>query len=182
MSAMTMLPLRPDGWTVADLDLIPDDWPYRYELVDGALLVSPPPPNAHNLAANQLAYLLHAVLDRQWVSLTPGAIEFGLRDWRQPDLLVMARAALTKKYAAPGDALLAVEVMSPSSVGTDRLVKPNQYAAAGIAHFWRFEPVEQLLITYVLADGVYCETGRYIDEVDVDDPVPLRFCVADLLP
>lgn len=182
MSAMTTLPLRPDGWTVDDLDLIPDDWPYRYELVDGSLLVSPPPPNAHNLAANQLAHLLHAVLDRQWVSLTPGAVEFGHRDWRQPDLLVMARAALSKKYSAPGDALLAVEVMSPSSVGTDRLVKPRQYAAAGIENFWRLKPLEAVLITYVLDGGVYRETGRFTDEVVIDHPVALRFAVADLLP
>ncbi|HVM26951.1 MAG TPA: Uma2 family endonuclease [Mycobacteriales bacterium] len=182
MSAMTMLPLRPDGWTVDDLDLIPEDWPFRYELVDGSLLVSPPPPNAHNLVANSLSHLLHPVLDRKWVSLTPGGVEFGRCDWRQPDLLVMARAALSKKYAAPGDALLAVEVMSPSSVGTDRLVKPHQYAAAGIVHFWRFEPVEAVLITHVLDDGVYRETARYTDEVTIDEPVTLRFRVADLLP
>lgn len=182
MTAVTLLPLRPDGWTVDDLELIPDDWPYRYELVDGSLLVSPPPPNAHNLVANQLAHLLHAVLDRTWVSLTPGAVECGIRDWRQPDLLVMARAALSKKYAAPGDALLAVEVMSPSSVSTDRLVKPNQYSAAGIVHFWRFEPVEAVLITHVLDGGLYRETGRFDDDVAIDAPVRLRFRIADLLP
>lgn len=182
MSAMTILPMRPDGWTVDDLDLIPDDWPFRYELVDGALLVSPPPPNAHNLVAEQLSHLLFVALDRRWVSLSPGAVEFGIRDWRQPDLLVMSRAALSKKYAAPGDALLAVEVMSPSSVSTDRLVKPNQYALAGIVHFWRFEPGEAVLITHVLDGGVYRETGRFTDEVAIDEPVPLRFRIADLLP
>jgi Uma2 family endonuclease len=144
--------------------------------------VSPPPPNAHNLVAEQLSHILFTVLDREWVSLSPGAVEFGVRDWRQPDLLVMARAALTKKYAAPGDALLAVEVMSPSSVGNDRLVKPHQYAGAGIVHFWRFEPVEAVLITHVLEGDVYRETGRYTDEVVIEEPVALRFQVADLLP
>ena len=180
MSAMTTLPLRPDGWTVEDLDLLPDDPPFRYELVDGTLLVSPPPPNAHNLAANELSHRLFAVLDRGWVVLTPGALEFGLRDWRQPDLLVVARAALTKKYTAPGDARLAVEVMSPSSVSTDRLVKPNQYAAAGIEHFWCYEPAVGVLRTHVLDGGVYRETGRYTDEVAIEQPVSLRFRLADL--
>lgn len=182
MTAMTTLPLRPDGWTVADLELLPDDPPFRYELVDGTLVVSPPPPNAHNLFANELSHLLHGALAREWLVLASGAVEFGLRDWRQPDLLVMARSAVSKKYAAPGDVLLALEVMSPSSISTDRLVKPHQYATAGIPHFWRYEPKTHVLITHELADDVYRETGRFTDEVVVEVPVPLRFRLADLLP
>jgi hypothetical protein len=38
---LTVLP-RDHDWTVADLDLLPDDG-FRYELVDGVLLVSPTP-------------------------------------------------------------------------------------------------------------------------------------------
>lgn len=126
MSAVTTLPLRPDGWTVADLELLPDDPPFRYELV-------------------------------------------------------VRREALQRKYAQPGEALLAVEVMSPSSVSTDRVTKPAQFAAAGIPHFWRFEPAEQVLWTYRLDGDVYRETGQFTDEVDITEPVPLRFRLADLV-
>lgn len=62
-----------------------------------------------------------------------------------------------------------------------RLVKPNQYAAAGIAYFWRFEPVEAVLITHALDGDVYRETGRFTDDVAIDDPAVLRFRVRDLL-
>jgi Uma2 family endonuclease len=182
MSAMTTLPLRPDGWTVEDLELLPDDAPFRYELVDGTLLVSPPPPNAHNLFANELGYLLRGTMSRDWRVLAPGAVEFDIRNWRSPDLLVVRREALRRKWAQPGEALLALEVMSPSSVSTDRVTKPEQYAAAGIPHFWRFEPPEQVLWTYQLDGDVYRETGRFDDEVVVDEPVALRFRLADLLP
>lgn len=174
MTTMTSLPLRPDGWTVADLELLPDDG-LRYELVDGALLVTPPPPNAHNLYANELSHLLHGALSREWVVLAPGAIEFDVRNWRMPDLVVVARECVRRKYARPGETLLAVEVMSPSSVSTDRLVKPAQFAAAGIPHYWRIEPAEPVLVTHVLTDGVYRETGRFTGEVVVEEPVPLRF-------
>ena len=37
------IPVRDDGFTVDDLDEMPDDG-RRYELVDGVLLVSPAPP------------------------------------------------------------------------------------------------------------------------------------------
>jgi Uma2 family endonuclease len=182
MSAMTTLPFRPDGWTVDDLELLPDDPPFRYELVDGTLVVSPPPPNAHNLFANELGYLLHDVLSREWVVLSPGAVEFDVRNWRSPDLLVIRREVLARKYARPGEALLALEVMSPSSISTDRVAKPAQYASAGIPYFWRFEPPTQVLITHELSGEVYRETGRFTDEVALDVPVALRFRLADLLP
>ncbi len=181
MSVMTLLPLDSDGWTVADLERLPDD-ELRYELVDGALLVTPPPPNAHNLFANELGYLLRAVLPREWAVLAPGALEFDIHNWRAPDLLVMRREAVQRKYARPDESLLAVEVMSPSSVSTDRLVKPAQFAAAGIVHYWRIEPAEPILITHILAGDVYRETGRYTDEVALDEPVLLTFRLADLMP
>ena len=69
--------------------------------------------------------------------------------------------------------------MSRSSVSTDRIAKPAQYAAAGIPHFWRLEP--DALLTHVLDGETYRETGRFADEVVVDEPVALRFPLAQLL-
>lgn len=181
MTAVTTLPLGADGWTVDDLERLPDDG-LRYELVDGALLVTPPPPNDHNLFANELGYLLRGMLSRDWVVLAPGAVEFDVRNWRSPDLLVVRRKALQHKYARPDEALLAMEVMSPSSVSTDRLTKPAQFAAAGIPHYWRIEPAEPVLITHRLEGSVYRETGRHLGEVVLDEPVPLRFHLAELMP
>jgi Uma2 family endonuclease len=183
MSAVTILPMRPDGWTVPDLDLLPDDPPFHYELVDGALIVSPPPGGLHNYAANELGYLLRGVVGAEWAVLSPGSIEFDVRNWREPDVLVVTRECLReRKYPTPGDALLAVEVMSPTSVGTDRISKPAQFAAAGIPHYWRYEPDQPAFVSHVLSEGVYRETGRFTDEVAVDIPVTLRFRLADLLP
>jgi Uma2 family endonuclease len=183
MSAMTILPMRPDGWTVADLDLLPDDPPFRYELVDGALVVSPPPVGRHNYAAGELAHLLRGVVDSPWAVLSPGSVEFDVRNWREPDVLVVTRECLReRKYPLPGDCLLAIEVMSPTSVGTDRISKPAQYAAAGIPHYWRYEPGEPVFVTHDLRAGVYRETGRFSDDVVIDSPVALRFALTDLLP
>ena len=182
MSTMTTLPLTSDRWTVDDLGRLPDDG-LRYELVDGALLVTPPPTPQHDLVATELGHLLHAALPREWVVLLPGSIELGVHDHRLPDLVVVSRRCVREKTQVdPDDVLLALEVMSPASVSTDRLVKPAQYAAAGIPHFWRIEPAGPLLVTHALDGAVYRETGRFGDEVVVAEPVPLRFRLADLMP
>jgi Uma2 family endonuclease len=181
MSAMTTLPVRPEGWTVDDLGDLPDDG-LRYELVDGALLVSPPPPNSHNIAAFELALLLHAALDDRWQIVTPGAVRFDEHNYRVPDLIVVRSESSGHAMASPDDMLLAVEVMSPGSISNDRVAKPAQYAAAGIAHYWRLEHGRTpVLITHELDRTDYRQTGRYTDQVVIDRPVELRFRLGDLL-
>ena len=58
--------------------------------------------------------------------------------------------------------LLVVEVVSPGSETTDRIVKANQYAKAGIQFYWRVEQAATgapLIYTYVLDPA----TARYRD-------------------
>ncbi len=182
MPTMTTLPSSLEGWTVDDLYDLPDDDHLHYELVDGALLMTPAPVLRHDYAASALVTLLTGVLDPQWRALAGGGVRFDSRNYRQPDVLVIARAALDKKLAAPADVLLVVEVMSPSSVSNDRVSKPAQYAGAGIPHFWRLESkAVPVLITHALARDAYRETGRFTEEVVIDAPVELRFRLADLL-
>jgi Uma2 family endonuclease len=79
------------------------------------------------------------------------------------------------------DVLLAVEVMSPTSVRTDRLAKPAQYAQAGIPSFWRLELDPLVLVVHALDGDVYRETGRFTEDVVVEEPVRLRFRVPGLI-
>lgn len=53
----------------------------------------------------------------------------------------------------PEHVLLVVEVVSPGSETTDRIVKVDQYAKAGIPFFWRIEQAATgvpIIYTYVL--------------------------------
>lgn len=180
-SVLTTLDIPLDGWTVDDLDALPNDDHLRYELVDGCLLVTPPPPLRHQSAAAQLAFLLHGAVGDGWRVIGEAGLRIDRVNYRVPDVMVIAASALTKAKADPGDMLLAVEVMSPSSVSTDRVTKPAQYAAAGIPYFWRVELREPVLVTHALEGGDYRETGRFVAEVVVAEPVPLRFGLARLL-
>lgn len=182
MQPVTLQPLDWGGYTIADLEAMPDDDDgLHYELDDGCLVVSPPPPTAHNIAATELAFLLQPALGQDYRVVVEGSLLFDERNYRQSDVLVIRRAGARTVYAAPPDVLLAVEVMSPSSKRRDRFIKPAQYAAAGIAHFWRLEPADRILVTYALDGEIYRETGRFTDEVVVDEPVELRFRLGQLL-
>jgi Uma2 family endonuclease len=181
MEPVTTLDARHDGWTVDELDRFPDDG-LRYELVDGSLLVSPPATPGHNSAMFELGALLRGALDPAW-RVVPGAgVALDRRNYREPDLVVVRREALDRRFVEAADVLLAVEVMSPSSVTDDRLTKPAQYARAGVPHYWRLERgAVPVLVTCTLQGEVYREVGRFTDEVVVERPVGLHFRLEDLL-
>jgi len=177
MSAVTTLHVPPDGWTVDDL---PEE--LRCELVDGTLVVPPLPELRHDEAAGALMeLLLRAGLPPHLRVLLARGVRFDRGNYRVPDLLVYRRAASTKGVIEPEDVALVVEVVSPSSLRTDRVDKPAQYAASGMPLYWRLELDPLVLVTYALDGDVYRETGRFADQVDVTEPVPLRFSIGDLL-
>jgi hypothetical protein len=121
-----------------------------------ALLVSPPPRLEHDDAASALDRLIAPLLP---VDLRVGihrGVLFDRRHHRHPDVAVWSRAAARAKgRIEAADVLLAVEVVSPSSVSTDRVTNPAQCAAAGIAHSWRLQLDPLLLVVHELSDGTY---------------------------
>lgn len=170
MTAVTTLQVPPGGWTVEDL---PDREDVRYELVDGALLVSPSPTPRHSGVASRLLVALAQAVDTGWDVLADPGVTFDRRNYREPDVAVVRSAALHAASITPSDVLLAVEVMSPSSVSNDRVTNPAQYAAAGISYYWRIEADPPMLIQHALEDGVYREVGRAAGAVPVTEPVTM---------
>ncbi len=172
MTTMTALQVRSDGWTVDDLDDLPEE--LRCELVDGGLLMSPSPAVLHGYAQAELVVVLRAAIGPDHVVVGETGLRFDRRNERRPDLCVVRRRALQGVTLAPADVLLVVEVMSPGSVSTDRVAKPAQYAAAGIPGYWRLEPDDGVLVTHLLDGEVYRETGRHTGAAVVDEPFRVR--------
>ncbi|WP_375496976.1 Uma2 family endonuclease [uncultured Jatrophihabitans sp.] len=173
-------------WTLDDLADLSDEFCKRVEIVDGLLIVSPPPVPRHTYVGDILFVLL-ANAAPAWlhVSGSDAGFEFG-RSYRKPDLSVLHTSAYRTSRALldTADLVLAVEIESPSSITTDRITKPAQYAAAGIAHYWRVETDPLRLVTYRLGDGAYAETGAWsVGEVAaIDEPFAAEIDVAALFP
>ncbi|SHG01877.1 Putative restriction endonuclease [Jatrophihabitans endophyticus] len=160
------------------------DW-RRFEIVDGVLLVSPQSTPRHELVVAKLIVALGAAVPAGHRAI--GAVGIGIgRSYRVTDVTVVADRVFGRHDATtqPGDVLLAVEVESPSSVTTDRITKPAQYAAAGIPHFWRIETSPLVLHAYRLVDGVYAPAGswRAGETARVTEPFAVDLDVAGLLP
>lgn len=72
---------------------------------------------------------------------------------RRPDVIVYRAETIDLTPTRPEHVLLVVEVVSPGSETTDRIVKVDQYAKAGIPFYWRVEQAATgvpIVYTYVL--------------------------------
>jgi len=155
MEAVTTLP-RGRALTVADLAAMPDDG-HRYELIDGALIVTPAPSPLHQIASAELLVTLHAACPAQLRVLT-APLDVVLADDTgvQPDLLVARRADFTERNL-PVAPLLAVEILSPSTRLIDLNLKKARFERAGVASYWVVDPEVPSLVAWELRDGVYVQ-------------------------
>ena len=156
VSIGTVLPLRLE-------DLPQDEAAPRMELVDGSLVVTPRAGPAHQSVVGALQLQLTACLPTGWVVL-PGAnaVRRGSTDRLLiPDVVVAEAHVLTddNPYIDPSDVLLAVEVESPSTKSTDRLLKRELYAQWRIAHYWIADPVARTLTQLALIQARTYQVG-----------------------
>lgn len=131
---------RAGRWTLDDVFELPDSI-NRYEVIDGNLIVTPPPSIQHQHVGTVLLTQLVAAAPPEWTPIYDSYINYG-GDGRVPDLLVVRREVLRdkgRKSFWPGELGLVVEIVSPSSRRTDRLAKPPEYADQGIELMWRVE-------------------------------------------
>lgn len=185
----TALSMMHGSWTVEDLSHVSDDG-QRYEIIDGSLLVSPPPAPGHQGIARRLVATLNHHLGPGWEAVE--AVGVVLRDepsvrMLQPDIVVASSEALwsggTTLRAA--DVALVVEIVSPSSVTADRVTKPTLLAEAGVPAYWRIEqPAEGVTVSLSrLVGGAYKEDDvvREGETRHVEWPVRCRLAPGELV-
>lgn len=177
-----------DGpWSEEDLLGLPDDG-QRYEVVEGALLVSPPPGGPHQRSSYRLTRVLDDAMPPDLTVVEAMGVRLPENTTLIPDVLVAERDAVLANRSGILDAAvvrLVVEIVSPGSKITDRLTKPSLYARAGIPCFWRVEPEEgPALVAYHLEGASYVEvaSARPGKRLVVDEPLRVSLDPGDLRP
>ncbi len=167
----TRTSIRAGPWTVADLDELPEGSTTRYELVDGALLVSAEPSLQHQRVALALVRQLQDAAPPELEVFLP--VDLRLSDTRQlaPDITVVRRADATGRRLS-GGAPLVVEVLSPSTRTVDLTLKRRVLQEAGVPSYWLVDPDDGVVTVLELRDGTYVEVARGA-RVSVQEPFPL---------
>jgi Uma2 family endonuclease len=181
-----VLGAHPGSFTIDDIFALPEDG-MRHELLDGSIIVTPPPTVPHQVAAARLVRMLAAAAPDDSEALenigvtTPDGMFI-------PDVVVIPFAVVEAgpTLVSAADVLLAIEILSPSSRTMDRLVKPASYAKAGISNYWRVEfdgPDAPVVVMHERKGSCYVEVCRVgVGEArEVDQPYPVRLEPAALV-
>ncbi len=181
MGPMTTMPgSRP--FARPDLEHVPDDG-HRYELVDGALVVTPSPSWQHQRAVGRLFRLLDDACPSELETLVaPFDVALSDDTVLQPDLLVARRSDLTMGEL-PVAPVLAVEILSPSTRHIDLALKRARYEEAGCRDYWVVDPLEPSIIAWHLRAGAYQqgEQARGGEKILLSHPFPVTVAPQELV-
>lgn len=168
-------------WTFTQLHEMPElpDDGRRYEVVDGHLVVTPPPSARHQAVSNRLHRQLQAAAPPEWEAFVEYPLTLGT-DGRVPDFSVVRRRPVGTIGAPPSDFGLIAEVTSATTRKTDLFAKPGEYAEAGIPLFWRVDLEPELVV-----HAFRLEEGRYVPAAQIRElggrcPVPWGQLAIDL--
>jgi Uma2 family endonuclease len=181
MTAVTTLPFG-RALTRDDLAALPDDG-HRYELLDGALIVTPAPSPRHQRVSGRLYRLLDdAARPELLVLYAPLDVVLDDATVLQPDIVVAPRTAFTARDLS-GPPMLAVEILSPSTRRIDLVLKHDRYRSGGCSAYWVVDPDEPSVRAWRLEGIAYVEMGHAIgnDLLELDHPFPVRIRPSDLV-
>lgn len=127
----------------------------QYEILDGKLQRSPAPNTLHQRV---LVKILHVLQHYFWekdplgeVLAAPLILILSDTNVIQPDLVyIPGESDIIEDQSVNGVPELIVEILSPATVGTDRIKKTRVYNRFGVPHYWMVDPEGQIMQAYAL--------------------------------
>ena len=147
----------------------------RYELLDGALVMTPAPGERHQrvsirlgsklfqfVAENRLGEVYHAPFD----------VVLSDTDVVQPDLIFVsnARAHIITPANIQGGPDLVVEILSPSTAERDKTFKRALYAEHGVGEYWMVDTDARTITVLLLGECGFVVEGIYGEGETLESP------------
>lgn len=143
-------------WTYADLAGLPNDG-NRYEILQGELIVSPASSVPHQRVLVRLSLALEDAVNKSkfgTVFVAPLDVKFSDNNVVEPDVFVVSvdQYAQVHDRRVDGAPAFVIEIVSPSSVKTDRQRKAALYMEYGVQEYWVVEPDQQRILVHLPGD------------------------------
>ena len=152
-------------FTYEDYLTTPED--ERYELLDGHLIMIAAPNLKHQRVQRNLGQKLNQFIQERDLGelfYAPCDVFLSSTDVVQPDLLFVSRERehlLSDGEKVRGAPDLVIEILSPSSVETDRGAKRDLYGAHGVAEYWLVDPIAETVSIHRQRGGVLAATDTF---------------------
>jgi Uma2 family endonuclease len=167
-------------------DWLEFDESVRAEIIDGAPYMMAPPTTNHQDIHRELFLQLGNFLKGKSCKVysAPFAVRLFPRDDLgddtvvEPDIVVICDLSKIDKQGCKGAPDLVIEILSPSHIRRDRIIKFQKYLEAGVREYWIVDGDNRAVEVHVLRDGGY-HTMVYDETADAPVSV-LPGCVIRL--
>jgi Uma2 family endonuclease len=167
-------------------DFLEWDESERCEIVDGEIVMMSTPTSDHQQLVTELLYQIRRFLEGKPCKVFPSPFSVRLNPAKndrddtvfQPDLVVICDSSKIEKRGCAGVPDMLIEILSPSSIRYDRVVKYRKYEQAGVREYWIVDPVTKSVQVCILENGRY-RAALYNDTETAPVSV-LPGCVIDL--
>jgi Uma2 family endonuclease len=151
---------------------------YRYEIIDGELLVNPAPIPRHQIVVNTLTGLLFIYFRAHGGGQAMGSpidVVFSDDTVVQPDLIVIKpeRASIIGPKNIQGAPNLCIEVLSDSTRRLDEIDKRKLYERGGVDEYWIVDPELELVKIYRRAGAAFERVAEISTETGGTITTPL---------
>ncbi|OIP41327.1 hypothetical protein AUJ95_03490 [Candidatus Desantisbacteria bacterium CG2_30_40_21] len=168
MSNALAVDLREDIWTYEDYLTLPNDGK-TYQIIGGDLFMTAAPLIYHQAISRNLAFIIwefvkdHDIGD---VFFSPIDVVFSSTNVVQPDIIYISKERLDikKEKAIFGAPDLIIEILSPTTLQMDVLLKKVLYQRFGVREYWIVDPKEQKVDVFVLEGGKYEPKGTFFHQ------------------
>lgn len=152
------IPEKKEQYTFADI--LAWDEGERVEIINGKAFMMAPPSRIHQKISMELSRQFANYLEGKKCEVYPAP--FGVRLFEQtgdsledidtvvePDISVVCDKSKLDKLGCRGAPDLIIEILSPSSLRHDRLVKLNLYQRAGVREYWIADPENRSVMVFL---------------------------------
>ncbi len=156
------LPAKQEQFSFADA--LAWDENERIEIINGEVCMMSTPTTAHQIISGEIFRQLANYLEGKKCRVI--SAPFSVRLFEQdgdlpedvdtvvePDISVVCDKTKLDKHGCRGAPDMVVEILSPSSLRHDRLVKLNLYQRAGVREYWIADPVNKEVQVFLPDDG-----------------------------
>ena len=166
---------RQGHWTYEAYAALPDDG-LRYEIMQGVLVMTPAPEPGHQGISMALSAYLYGRIDgkkRGRTFASPIDVELSRHNVFQPDVLIILNEHLDRvqKKRIVGAPDLVVEIISPSSVVADCIVKRDVYERAGVPEYGLVDPNQETVEVFALENDAYISQGVFEGEQTISSRI-----------